>query len=309
MTWLLQRNVIHDTIKLLTSNTRAEALRLDHCGFGCRCQLCSQDTHWLHFSVFCGRSSQPRGYYDAFATARAGCSAGREWLLPSEGTARAEVFCAFHFIVEPVGGCCCVSITAGLGVTCKLARHMTDAFIPSLIYDRYLRPCAGLLHSGWAAARRRRSAVIIAAGPSVAEEACKNMIVCASSAGDGSVPLGGTAAAALGLRWAPFTVEGQLLGGSQDTRHILAISQVCVSFVIEAVCSMACSVLARFKMFWIFVLAELLGAVCFSLFHCKAMTLLAIHCWSVLIFFLPRSISRAAARDRSSFELLAQHIS
>ena len=55
------------------------------------------------------------------------------------------------------------------------------------------------------------------------------MIVYAFSAGDGSVPPGGTAAAALGLlRWAPFTVEGQLLGRSQDTRHILAISQVCV---------------------------------------------------------------------------------
>ena len=55
------------------------------------------------------------------------------------------------------------------------------------------------------------------------------MIVCAFSTGDGSVPLGGMAAAALGLlRWAPFTVEGQLLGGSQDTRHILANSQVCV---------------------------------------------------------------------------------
>ena len=30
----------------------AGALRLQHCGFGSRCQLCSQDTHWLHFSVF-----------------------------------------------------------------------------------------------------------------------------------------------------------------------------------------------------------------------------------------------------------------
>ena len=53
----------------------------------------------------------------------------------------------------------------------------------------------------------------------------QDMIVCAISAGDGSVPLGGTAAAAPGLlRWAPFTVEGQLLGSSQDTRHILAVS-------------------------------------------------------------------------------------
>ena len=30
----------------------AGALRLHHCGFGCRCQLCLSDTHWLHFSVF-----------------------------------------------------------------------------------------------------------------------------------------------------------------------------------------------------------------------------------------------------------------
>ena len=29
----------------------AGALRLHHCGFGSRCQLCSQDTHWLYFSV------------------------------------------------------------------------------------------------------------------------------------------------------------------------------------------------------------------------------------------------------------------
>ena len=73
--------------------------------------------------------SQPRGYYDAFADARAGCSAGREWLVPPEGTAQAEVFCAFHFIVELLVGCCCVLIIAGPGVTCKLARHMTAASI------------------------------------------------------------------------------------------------------------------------------------------------------------------------------------
>ena len=82
----------------------------------------------------------------------------------------------------------------------------------------------------------------------------------------------------------------------------------CVLFVIEAVCSMACSVLTRITMFWFFS-RRIPGAVCFSLFHCKAMKLLAIHCWSVLIFLLPRFILRAAARHRSSFELLAQHIS
>ena len=83
----------------------------------------------------------------------------------------------------------------------------------------------------------------------------------------------------------------------------------CVLFVIEAVCSMACSVLTRFTMFCFFFSRIIPGAVCFSLFHCKAMTLLAIHCWSALIFLLPRFILRAAARHRSSFELLVQHIS
>ena len=113
-----------------------------------------------------------RGYYDAFATARAGCSAGGEWLLSPEGTAQAEFFCAFHFIVEPVGGCCCVSVIEGPGVTCKLTRHMTAA--PILRYFRSMpqvvRPAAA---PGWTAARRRRSVVIIAAGPSVVNEACK----------------------------------------------------------------------------------------------------------------------------------------
>ena len=58
----------------------------------------------------------------------------------------------------------------------------------------------------------------------------QDMIVCAFSAGDASVLQGGTAVPALGLlRWAyPSLVEGQLLGGSQDTRHILAISQAYV---------------------------------------------------------------------------------
>ena len=43
-TWVLQRSVIHDTIKLLNGDAGSGAFRLDHCGFGCRCQLCSQDT-------------------------------------------------------------------------------------------------------------------------------------------------------------------------------------------------------------------------------------------------------------------------
>ena len=106
---------------------------------------CVRKTYIGCISVFLSYSSQPRGYYDAFAIARAGCSAGGEWLLPPEGTVRAEFFCAFHLFVELLGGCCCVSIIAGPGVTCKLARHMTAASI--LRYFRSM-PQAGLLR--WA---------------------------------------------------------------------------------------------------------------------------------------------------------------
>ena len=89
----------------------------------------TRKTHIIFLWTCLDVLSQPRGYYDAFADARAGCSAGGEWLLLPEGTARADFFCAFHFIVELLVGCCCVSIIAGPGVTCKLARHMTAASI------------------------------------------------------------------------------------------------------------------------------------------------------------------------------------
>ena len=73
----LQCDVIDDTIKLL--NDDAALLRLHHCGFGCRCQLCSQDTHWLHFSVFFSLSPIPR------AALREERERGEEWLLSPEG--------------------------------------------------------------------------------------------------------------------------------------------------------------------------------------------------------------------------------
>ena len=152
-TWLLQRNVIHDTIKLLTGDAGSGALRLGHCGFGCRCQLCSQETHWLHFSVF----------VDALHNLEAVTTPSP---LPGWAALRGESGCSprkvcpgrvflfvFHFIVEPLGGCCCVSIIAGPGVTCKLARHMTAASIlryfrsmPQVVRQAAaLGCCAGLL--------------------------------------------------------------------------------------------------------------------------------------------------------------------
>ena len=53
-----------------------------------------------------------------------------------------------------VGRCRCVSIIAGPSVIRKLARHMTFASMPSLIYDRYLRSCARLRRGAAAACWR-----------------------------------------------------------------------------------------------------------------------------------------------------------
>ena len=125
----LQRRVIHDIIKLLTRR-----------GWGCaaaarhhppRCQVAerrrwvwvgvvtrSRKTHIITF--FGGRVLMFCYNHEAITTpsplpgqaalrGESGCSPG--------STAWAEFFCAFHFIVEPVGGCCCVSIIAGPGVT------------------------------------------------------------------------------------------------------------------------------------------------------------------------------------------------
>ena len=126
----------------------AGALRLDHYGFGSRCQLCSQDTHWLHFSVFLTLFTNTRLLRRFRRCPGRLALRGGEWLLLPKGTARAEFFCAFHFIVE-------LSVGAAA----------TFASIPSLIYDRYLRSCAGLLlrgehtppHQRTAVQRRRRS--------------------------------------------------------------------------------------------------------------------------------------------------------
>ena len=75
-----------------------------------------------------------------------------EWLLhpgrhcPGRGLLRLSLH------RRAAGRCRCVSIIAGPSVIRKLARHMTLASIPSLIYDRYLRSCAELLRRGAAAA-------------------------------------------------------------------------------------------------------------------------------------------------------------
>ena len=107
--WLLQRNVIHDTFKLLNGDG----------GFWVGVVTGTRKTHIITFCVdmfrcFCHNheaittpSPLPQ---QAALREESGCS-------PPEGTARAEFFCVFHFIVEPLGGCCCVSIIAGLGVT------------------------------------------------------------------------------------------------------------------------------------------------------------------------------------------------
>ena len=170
-TWLLQRSVIHDIIKLLNSDS----------GLWAGVVTGTRKTHtiiflWTCFDVL----SQPRGYYDAFATARVGCSAGREWLLSPEGTARAEFFCAFHDTTTLLNDdAVWLSLLQVLGVWEQAHKTRGSFRPPSFVFVSQ------------------------------------------------PVTPGGTAAAAPGLlRCVPFLVEGQLLGGSQDTRHVLAISQV-----------------------------------------------------------------------------------
>ena len=98
------------------------------------------------FQCFCGRSSQPRGYYDAFATARAGCSAGREWLLSPEFTAREA---PRRCLVRDPGHQkaawrrrSVAIIAAGLGCEDMLARH-----VAALVFLPYVSvsPCGSVL--------------------------------------------------------------------------------------------------------------------------------------------------------------------
>ena len=100
---------------------------------GRRCHRYSQDTPchfflWTCFDVF----SKPRGCYDACATARAGCSAGREWLLHPEGTARAEFFCALRHHHAAEGRRSLAIIAAGFGSGSKLTRRVAVSDLLSL---------------------------------------------------------------------------------------------------------------------------------------------------------------------------------
>ena len=74
-TWVLQRSVIHDIIKLLNGDAGLWVGVVT----GTRRHTLSPFL-WTCFDVL----SQPRGNYDAFGV---GCSTGREWLLLPEGTA------------------------------------------------------------------------------------------------------------------------------------------------------------------------------------------------------------------------------
>ena len=85
---------------------------------------------WTCFDVL----SHPRGFRDAFAIARAGCSARREWLLSPEGTARKASHRAPRRLPShrrAVGWRRRVSIIAG---------PMAVGF--SLLHSRHLRSCA-----------------------------------------------------------------------------------------------------------------------------------------------------------------------
>ena len=159
---------------------------------GCRCQLCSQDTHWWHFSVSVDARHNHEADYDAFATAwvfvccfvreESGCSPRKA--LPGQSSSAPSTSSSSR---------------------CAASVGYYDAFVTNggllfggewLLHVRKALPTA--LRSGWAAALSSRSVDIIAAGPSgVNKHAIHDYvrIVC----GRLFFPPGGTAAAALRL--------------------------------------------------------------------------------------------------------------
>ena len=115
----------------------AGALRLHHCGFGSRCQLCSQDIHWLHFSVLTLFTNSRLLRRFRQCPGRLLC--GGRVAAPSEGT--------FHFIVELLVGAAAYLSSQVRASHRKLARHRTVA-----LFLRYFRSLPQVVR--WAAALR-----------------------------------------------------------------------------------------------------------------------------------------------------------
>ena len=232
-------------------------------GAGQRCARAGASTHIITF--FCERVLMFCHSHEALTTPSPlpGQASARRVAAPLESTARADqgrgLLChpRDHHAAERRRSL--ATIAAGLGSGSKLTRHVTVSDLLSLCLSQY--PQVGRRRCN----RARLMRADVAAWSSCCRlECCKrslqDMIVCAFSAGDGSV-------------WA--AALSQLLRSSQDTPHSRRLSGVCRFFVMTAVCSMACSVLTRFTTFWIFS-RRIPDAVCFSLFHSKAMTLLTV---------------------------------
>ena len=126
-----------------------------------------------------------------------------------EGTARAEFFCAFHDTTTLLNDdAVWLSLLQVLGVGASPQdTWQFQTFFPCVSASNPRLDGGAALGLGCCAATAQRG------HHCCKSECCKrslqDMIVCAFSTGDGSVPPGGTVAAALGLLlWAPFTAEG-----------------------------------------------------------------------------------------------------
>ena len=154
-TWLLQRNVIHDTIKLLTGDAGSGTLRLDHCGFGSRDQLCSQDTFWFHFSVFVDPLHEHKGITTSSPMPGEAALPGESDCSPRKalpGKCRAEILYAIHDTSKPLGG------DAPLPSLQELAIHITfSVLFSSLSVSTPGRTTAAALGPGCCAGDTRMS--------------------------------------------------------------------------------------------------------------------------------------------------------
>ena len=183
--------------------------------------------------------SQPRGYHDAFATAQAGCSAGERLHAPGghcPGQIKAEVFCAIHDTTTLLNNdAFWLSFLQVLGVGASSQdTWQFQTFFPCVSVSITRLDGGAALGLGCCAATAQRC------HHCCRSECCKrslqDMIVCAFSAGDGSIPPGGTAAAALGMlrlgccAWRPSPLKVSCWR-ARKTHATFSPSLRCVSFL------------------------------------------------------------------------------
>ena len=173
--------------------------------------------------------SQPRGYYDAFATAQGRLLCGERVAASPGRHCPGRILLRLPRHHHAAGRRCSLAIiAAGLGSGGKLTRHVVVSDLLSLCLSQ--QPQVGR----WFCTRAG-----LLGHPCCKSECClQDMIVCAFSTGDGSVPPGGTAAAAPGLLRLGCSRSAWCTHSLQDTSH--NFTHFLVSFRSVTPCCLCC---------------------------------------------------------------------